>query len=88
MLNLFVCKRHPLDVCASIMQQDFTQAYFSGSSLKIAQEYEVYYEKAVHWQKLYPNAVAIIEYESLVSDFEGNVRTLLDIFRLALGGGD
>ena len=80
----FVCvQRHPLDVCASIMQQDFTQAYFSGSSLKIVQEYEVYYEKAVHWQKLYPNAVSIIEYESLVLDFEANIRTLLDFLGLA-----
>ena len=76
-------QRHPLDVCASIMQQDFSQAYFSGSSLKIVQEYEVYYEKAVHWQKLYPNAVSIIEYESLVSDFETNIRTLLDFLGLA-----
>ena len=27
----FICvQRHPLDVCASIMQQDFSLAYFSG----------------------------------------------------------
>jgi len=75
-------QRHPLDVCASIMQQDFSQAYFSGSSLKIAQEYEVYYQKALYWKQLYPKAVSIIEYESLVSDFETNVKILLEFLGL------
>ena len=80
----FICvQRHPLDVCASIMQQDFSLAYFSGSSLKIVQEYEVYYEKTLHWQALYPKAVSIIEYESLVAQFDTSVRKVLDFLGLA-----
>lgn len=79
----FICmRRHPLDVCVSIMQQDFSQAYFSGSSIKIVQEYETYYERAEHWSGLYPDAVMMMDYETLVSDFEINARKLLEFLGL------
>ena len=47
------------------------------------QEYEVYYEKTLHWQALYPKAVSIIEYESLVAQFDTSVRKVLDFLGLA-----
>jgi len=79
----FICiQRHPLDVCVSIMQHDFSHAYFSASSLKIVQEYEAYYDKAMHWQKLYPESVLQINYESLVDDFDENARMLMNYIDL------
>lgn len=80
----FICiRRHPLDVCVSIMQHDFSGAYFSASSLKIAQEYEAYYDRATHWHKLYPDSVLIIQYEELVADFETQSRELIKFLGLA-----
>ena len=79
----FICvKRHPLDVCASIMQQDFSIAYFSASSIKIAKEYEIYYDKAMHWQNIFPRSMITIEYETLVSDFEKTTLKLMDFLGL------
>lgn len=79
----FLCiKRQPLDVAVSIMQHDFAQAYFSNSSLKIVQEYESYYEKATHWQSLFPERFMSIEYETLVASFSSTAKSIVEFLAL------
>ncbi len=79
----FICiRRHPLDVCVSILQHDFAQTYFSASSLKIAQEYEVYYQRAEHWEKTFPERVFSLEYETLVANFEATAQSLIQFLGL------
>ena len=70
-------RRHPLDVCASIMQQDFSMAYFANSSLDCVQEYIEYYQKVEHWQSLYPDRFFSLDYESLVGNFENYSRAII-----------
>lgn len=75
-------RRNPLDVCASILQHDFSQSHFSNSSLSCAGEYVEYYEKAQHWEKVYPERFFSLEYEGLVADFGSLARKLIGFLDL------
>ena len=79
----FLCvRRHPLDVCVSILQHDFTNSHFSNSSLSCAKEYVEYYKKTDYWASIYASRFYDLQYEEVVERFDEVVRSLIDFLGL------
>ena len=77
-------RRHPLDTCYAVYKQLFVDAYpFSYDLEELARYYAAYDRLMRHWETVLPDAVYILEYETLVDDFEPEVRRLLDHCGLA-----
>lgn len=74
------CVRHPLDVCLSIYFQRFTTGMSWAHKLEdIAFYYQAYHEMMAHWEHVLPaDSWFTLDYRSLVEDFEGTVRAMLD----------
>jgi len=71
--------RNPMDSCFSMYKQVFTWAYkFSYSLEWLGQYYMAYDRMRNHWRKLLGDRMIEVEYESLVTDPEGQTRILLD----------
>ena len=71
-------RRHPLDTCYAVYKQLFVDAYpFSYDLEELARYYAAYDRLMRHWSTALPGAVCTIEYETLVEDFEPEVRRLL-----------
>ena len=72
-------RRHPLDTCYAVYKQLFVDAYpFSYDLEELARYYAAYDRLMRHWSNVLPDAVYTIEYETLVDDFEPEVRRLLE----------
>jgi tetratricopeptide (TPR) repeat protein len=72
-------RRHPLDTCYAVYKQLFVDAYpFSYDLEELARYYAAYDRLMQHWSSVLPDAVYTIEYETLVEDFEPEVRRLLE----------
>ena len=71
--------RNPMDSCFSMYKQVFTWAYKFSYSLDGLGRYFVAYDRLrKHWQEVLKDRLIEVEYESLVTDPEGQIRTLLD----------
>jgi tetratricopeptide (TPR) repeat protein len=71
--------RNPMDSCFSMYKQVFTWAYkFSYSLDGLGQYYVAYERMRNHWRALLKGRMIEVEYESLVTDSEGQTRILLD----------
>ena len=71
--------RNPMDSCFSMYKQVFTWAYkFSYSLEGLGHYYVAYNRLRNHWRALLKDRMIEVEYESLVSDQEGQTRILLD----------
>jgi len=71
--------RNPMDSCFSMYKQVFTWAYkFSYSLDGLGQYYVAYDRMRNHWRALLKGRMIEVEYESLVTDPEGQTRILLD----------
>ena len=71
--------RNPMDACFSMYKQVFTWAYKFSYSLEGLGRYYVAYDRLRnHWRELLQNRMIEVEYESLVTDSEGQTRFLLD----------
>ena len=76
--------RNPMDACFSMFKQVFTWAYkFSYSMDDLARYYVAYDRLRKHWQSLLGDRLVEVQYESLVTDQEGETRRLLDRLGLA-----
>jgi len=76
-------KRHPLDTCYAVYKQLFVDAYpFSYNLDELGRYYAAYEHLMQHWNATLPGAVYTIRYESLVEDFEPEVRRLLEYCHL------
>lgn len=72
-------RRKPLDTGFSIFRRNFSKRWpFAFEQGSIAHYYGLYARIMRHWRNKYPNAVAFVQYENLVDDFEGELRRLLD----------
>jgi len=69
-------KRQPLDVAVSLLQHDLANAPYSTNAVNALVEYENYYARAEHWALLFPEQVFNLEYESLVTEPEKNLKKL------------
>ena len=76
--------RNPMDACFSMYKQVFTWAYkFSYSIDDLGRYYVAYDRLRKHWQSLLGDRMIEVEYESMVTDQEGQTRRLLDRLGLA-----
>jgi len=73
------CVRDPMDTCLSIYQHPLSAAYAYAHDLETLGNYYREYELLMqHWDQVLPNPILHLQYESLVSDFEPSVRTLVE----------
>jgi tetratricopeptide (TPR) repeat protein len=71
--------RNPMDACFSMYKQIFTWAYKFSYSLEGLGRYYVAYDRMrQHWREILKDRMIEVEYESLVTDHEGETRSLLD----------
>jgi tetratricopeptide (TPR) repeat protein len=71
--------RHPMDSCFSMYKQVFTWAFkFSYTLDNLADFYIAYRRLMDHWREVLGDRIIDVHYEELVSDSEGQTRTLLE----------
>ncbi len=76
-------RRYPLDTCLSCYRQLFAKGQSFLYDLQDLGEYYLQYlDMMEHWDTVLPGRVHRIQYEELVTDFEGEVRRLLDYCEL------
>jgi len=77
------CRREPLDVCLSIFFQRFAQGHFYAYDFNDIAAYYAEYERLMaHWKKVLPVQVLDIRYETLLDDFEGQSRRMVNYCEL------
>ena len=71
-------RRHPLDACLGCFRQLFARGQTFTYDLTDIGEYFLEYERMMdHWHAVLPGKVLTVQYETLVGDFENEVRRLL-----------
>ena len=77
-------RRHPLDTCLSCWRQLFAKGQNFTYDLTEIGEYYVQYQRMMdHWAAVLPGRVLTVQYEEIVSDFEAQVRRLLEFCGLS-----
>jgi tetratricopeptide (TPR) repeat protein len=76
-------RRHPLDSCFSCYRQLFAHGQAFTYDLTDIGEYFLQYERMIdHWHTVMPGQVLTVQYEEMVTDFENQVRRLLEYCEL------
>ena len=76
-------RRHPMDSCLSCYRQLFARGQTFTYDLTEIGEYFLQYQRMMdHWHAVLPGRVLTVQYEELVSDFDNQVRRLLDYCEL------
>lgn len=77
------CRRNPIDTCVSIFMQKFSRGHtYSHDLATLAEFYREYVRMADHWRNALPLKVLEVDYESTVSDIEGQARRIIDFLGL------
>jgi tetratricopeptide (TPR) repeat protein len=72
-------RRHPMDACFSGYRQLFAKGQPFTYDLTDIGEYYLQYQRMMdHWHEVLPGRVLTVQYEEVVTDFENQVRRLLD----------
>ena len=72
-------RRHPLDACLSCWRQLFAKGQnFTYDFTEIGEYYLQYQRMMDHWAAVLPGRVLTVQYEEVVSEFEPQVRRLLE----------
>jgi len=72
-------RRHPLDACFSCWRQLFAKGQNFTYDFTEIGEYWLQYQRMMdHWDAVMPGRVLTVQYEEVVTDFEAQVRRLLD----------
>jgi hypothetical protein len=72
-------RRHPMACCFSAFQQLFAEGQeFTYGLDNVGRYYRDYVALMDHWDRVLPGRILRVQYEELVSDFEAQVRRLLD----------
>lgn len=82
--RVVVVRRHPLDTCVSCLMKRFNDVQYSytNSMETLGAQYQAYEAVLEHWREASPLRILELRYESLVADFEPNVRRLVDFLGL------
>lgn len=76
-------RRHPLACCFSGFKQLFAEGQeFTYGLEEIGKYYKDYVELMDHWDRVLPGKILRIQYEEVISDFETQVKRLLDFCNL------
>jgi tetratricopeptide (TPR) repeat protein len=71
-------RRHPVDCCLSCYMQLFAHGQTFSYDLRDLGSYYLEYRRLVeHWHRILPGRVLELQYEALISDFDGQLRRLL-----------
>lgn len=72
-------RRKPLETGMSIYRRNFSKQWpFAFDQEAIAHYYVQYARMMNHWRRHYPDAVAFVQYEDLVENFESELRRIID----------
>jgi len=72
-------RRHPMDACFSCYRQLFAKGQPWTYDLTDIGEYYLQYQRMMnYWHEVLPGRVLTVQYEEVVTDFENQVRRLLD----------
>jgi len=72
-------RRYPLDSCLSCYRQLFARGQNFTYDLTDIGEYFLQYQRMMdHWHEVLPGRVLTVQYEDMVTDFDNQVRRLLD----------
>ncbi len=72
-------RRHPLDSCLSCFRQLFARGQTFTYDLTEIGEYFLQYQRMMdYWEEVLPGRVLTVQYEELVTDFEPQVRRLVE----------
>ncbi|MBO0800676.1 MAG: sulfotransferase, partial [Blastocatellia bacterium] len=72
------CRRQYRDVAVSCWMTDFRSIRWANDIGHIASRFKEYHSLMGHWREVLPSPIHAVDYEELVSDFEGTARCLLD----------
>ena len=76
-------RRYPLDSCLSCYRQLFARGQSFTYDLTDIGEYFLQYQRMMdHWHEVLPGRCLTVQYEEVVTDFENQVRRLLDYCEL------
>ncbi|GHE98319.1 tetratricopeptide repeat-containing sulfotransferase family protein [Thalassotalea profundi] len=78
------CVRDPKDNYLSIFKKNFTtdNYRFAYNLTTLGQFHHLYSELMAHWHSVFPDSIYDIEYESLISDPENEIKKLINICNL------
>jgi tetratricopeptide (TPR) repeat protein len=79
------CRRQAMDTCLSLYKHHFPMSNhrYSYDLKELGEYYNLYEDLMAHWHHVAPGRVFDIEYESLLVNFEDDVRKMLDYCDLA-----
>jgi len=81
-------RRHPMACCFSGFKQLFAEGQeFSYSLEDLGHYYRDYLKLMDHWHTVLPGRIHCVQHETLLEDFEGQVRALLDFCGLPFEDG-
>ena len=76
-------RRHPLDACVGNFRQHYARGQTFAYDLTDIGEYYLQYQRMMdHWSEVLPDRVLTVQYEEVVTDFDNQVRRILDYCRL------
>ena len=76
-------RRYPLDSCLSCYRQLFARGQTFTYDLTDIGEYFLQYQRMMdHWHEVLPGRILTVQYEEVVTDFENQVRRLLEYCEL------
>lgn len=83
------CKREPMDTCLSLFKHHFPMArhHYAYDLKELGQYYRLYETLMSYWHELAPGKIYDIQYETLLDNFESEVRTMLEFCDLPFEPG-
>jgi tetratricopeptide (TPR) repeat protein len=73
------CRRNAMDVCYSIYRHNFHGAHGYAFDMAALANYHRQYERLMaHWSEVCPIDILDVDYDRLVDDLDGTVRSMLD----------
>jgi hypothetical protein len=76
--RVVLCMRDPMDNCLSIYRQPLTGPHAYAHDLRtLGHFYALHTQLARHWQETLGGSLAVVRYETLVSEPESQIRSLL-----------
>ena len=76
-------RRHPLDACVGNFRQHYARGQTFAYDLTDIGEYYLQYQRMMdHWNEVLPGRVLTVQYEEVVTDFENQVRRILEYCNL------
>ena len=81
--KIIITRKHPIDSCLGAYKQLFAKGQdFTYDMFELAEYYHNFYRLCEHWKQLFPGEIIDVHYEDTVTDFENQVRRILDFCNL------